>query len=303
MPDTQNDRPAGPGRWRIAWVVVLSLLTPGLGQVYARAWGPALLLIAVNEALALATRAATYATGPTPSALGLAAILVAASLALFIGAAIDAARRLRFRSSEPRPRWFRSTWFAAILLVGFGLTVDEALPFGWRSFSIPSGSMIPTLLVGDRFLADTRRPGATPSRGDVVLFTLPKDPSTTYVKRVIGLPGDRIAVRRGVLFINGAPVPRWPLGPTAADPGRRFTETLPEGRVYTTLHLTDDGRANNTTEFHVPPDSLFVMGDNRDNSLDSRFDQLGAIPLRNVIGVAGALFWSPVRSRMFSVVE
>jgi signal peptidase I len=236
--------------------------------------------------------------------VALAATLLLLSLALAAIAAVDAARR-QHRIAPERPRWFRSTWAAAAAVVLFGLLTDQALPFGWQSFYIPSGSMMPTLLVGDRFLADIRHPGAMPARGDIVLFVPPSEPGATYIKRVIGLPGDRIALHHGILFINGTALPRQPIAETAAAamPGRLYAETLPGGRCYTILHQTDSGSANNTPDYAVPASSLFVMGDNRDNSTDSRFSQVGFVPLNTVQGTAGSLFWSPDRTRLFTRIE
>lgn len=169
--------------------------------------------------------------------------------------------------------------------------------------------MVPTLQIGDCFLADTRTPGATPGatpvRGDIVLFALPSDPATTYVKRVIGLAGDQVAVRNGILFINGAALPRQRIAEssTTLAAGRYYAETLPGGRTYTILHQADNGTANNTQDYAVPAASLFVMGDNRANSTDSRFAQVGFIPLKNPQGTPGSLFWARDRARLFTRIE
>src|SRR6476661_1715924 len=171
--------------------------------------------------------------------------------------------------------------------------------FLFQPFNIPSGSMKATLLVGDYLFVSKysygyskfslplsppifsgRLPGDwLPQRGDVVVFRLPKDTSTDYIKRVIGLPGDKIQVVDGVLNINGVPV-------------KREKETLPNGVSYYALDLVDNGFADNTQVYTVPADHYFMMGDNRDNSTDSRFSQVGMVPFENIVGKAQIIFFS-----------
>ncbi len=190
--------------------------------------------------------------------------------------------------------------------------------FLFQPFNIPSGSMIPTLLVGDYLfvskysygythysfpfsppLFSGRLMGSQPQRGDVAVFRLPKDNSIDYIKRVIGLPGDRIQMIDGVLNINGAPVPRERMDDFVTDDDgvvqrvKRFRETLPNGVKYTTLDLTDNGFYDNTPVYTVPPGDYFMMGDNRDNSTDSRvLSQVGYVPFENLIGRAQIIFFS-----------
>ncbi len=136
------------------------------------------------------------------------------------------------------------------------------------------------------------------------MFKLPRDGSTDYIKRIIGLPGDRIQVRCGILHINGQAVRRDSLGPfTVEGDGprmtvRRFLETLPAlngqpGVSHQILEATDDGPFDNTPEFRVPEGHVFAMGDNRDNSLDSRaMNAVGFIPVENLVGRAEFIFFS-----------
>ncbi|HUI17801.1 MAG TPA: signal peptidase I [Alphaproteobacteria bacterium] len=187
----------------------------------------------------------------------------------------------------------------------------------YEPFNIPSGSMIPTLLIGDYLFVSKFSYGysryslplglpllsgriffTSPKRGDVVVFKLPRDPKIDYIKRVIGLPGDRIQVVRGVLHINGQPVKLERTQDYVANEDGfetrvpQLIETLPGGVQHPILKLTDEGPLNNTGEYVVPPDEYFMMGDNRDNSLDSRTTQVGYVPAENLVGRAQFLFFS-----------
>jgi signal peptidase I len=131
-----------------------------------------------------------------------------------------------------------------------------------------------------------------------VVFKFPPNPSIDYIKRVIGLPGDKIQMRDGQLFINGVAVPREKVGqidnPDITEVSRPvdvYRETLPNGVSYDTLDLTQNGIGDNTREFDVPPGHYFMMGDNRDNSSDSRFS-VGYVPDENLVGHANIIFFS-----------
>jgi signal peptidase I len=207
-----------------------------------------------------------------------------------------------------------------VLIIGL-ILVSRTV--GAEPFYVPSGSMEPTLQIGDELLAskfpygysvyslpldldlpsDGRVLGHLPRRGDVVVFRLPRDPSEVYVKRVIGLPGDRIQMRDGRLWINGTLVPLEPDGTAEMElsDGRRvavprFIESLPNGRNHPILKLGWSGPLNDTQVYHVPPGHLFMMGDNRDNSLDSRVAAaaggVGYVPLANLIGRADLILGS-----------
>jgi signal peptidase I len=191
----------------------------------------------------------------------------------------------------------------------------------FQSVNIPSGSMKPTLLVGDYLfvskysygfshyslpysppLFSGRIFGIEPQRGDVVVFRLPRDDTEDYIKRVIGLPGDRIQMKEGALYINDVPVKRERVGDFIDDEDgsnmrvKRWRETLPNGVSYETLDLQDHGSLDNTKEYVVPPGNYFMMGDNRDNSTDSRVaperEGVGYVPFENLIGKAQIIYFS-----------
>jgi signal peptidase I len=190
-------------------------------------------------------------------------------------------------------------------------------------FYVPSGSMEPTLLIGDALLASKfpygygtaslpiqinlpetgRIFGNAPKRGDVVVFRWPGDRSQAWVKRVVGLPGDRIQMRQGQLFINdrGASLKPDGIGEVedergGYEPARRYIETLPGGVSHAIFKIRDNGRLDNTAEVAVPEGSLFVMGDNRDNSADSRVPLrdggVGMLPIDDLVGRADAVIGS-----------
>lgn len=244
--------------------------------------------------------------------------------------------RLR-RSAFWRSPFMVNTRFVAICaLVAFVVRNFLVAPF-----VIPSESMLPNLLVGDYIYTTKwtygygphsaawgmvpghgRIGGRDPERGEVVLFAGTADPAATYVKRLIGLPGDRVRMRRGLVWLNGRPLPqrrmkdllipitpstgclsipgvidlrdRLPDGRPACHYVRR-RETLPGGRSYVVLDFAV-ARSDDTPEFVVPADHYFVLGDNRDNSRDSRFtvDEggVGMVPRANLVGPASGIFMS-----------
>jgi len=220
-------------------------------------------------------------------------------------------------------------------LLKLGIFVFVIRSFIVSPFNIPSESMLPQLYVGDYLfvtkwnygysrhslpfslpLIPGRIFGTTPARGDVVVFKAPPGNSEDYIKRVIGLPGDTVQMRDGQVILNGRPVPHQRIvdfvipvsgnyhcpadfqtdaGGKPACRYHAFRETLPDGKSYTTL---DRGPmvADDTDVYQVPAGHLFLMGDNRDNSEDSRFSQevggIGFVPLENVEGKAALMFYS-----------
>lgn len=195
--------------------------------------------------------------------------------------------------------------------------------FLYEPFSIPSSSMVPTLEVGDFLFVSKRSYGYSskssffglpvidgrtgdrlPERGDVAVFKLPNNPSIDYIKRVIGLPGERIQMVRGRLLINGQLVERQELeavelnknpgeSPGLIQPAILYSELLPNGRTHIIAEESDVARYDNTPEFVVPAGHYFMMGDNRDNSQDSRaIGGPGYVPAENFVGRADMIFFS-----------
>jgi len=208
-------------------------------------------------------------------------------------------------------------------LVAVVLVVAAAKTAIAEPFYVPSGSMEPTLQIGDELVAtkfsygygtaslpsfidlpnSARIFARMPKRGDVVVFRWPGDRTQTWVKRVIGLPGDRIALRDGVVWINGKPAKQTPdgTGTVETDDGahvtaERLIETLPGGRKHEIFKLMPVAPLDNMAPVTVPPGHLFVMGDNRDNSADSRVPVtaggVGLLPVDNLVGRVDVLLGS-----------
>ena len=197
---------------------------------------------------------------------------------------------------------------------GLGLAIALALRIViFQPFTIPSSSMEPGLVTGDYIVVSKldygwsrasfpfnpplfqgRLLGRTAKRGDVVVFRLPRDPAQTWIKRVIGLPGDQVQVRAGQVFVNDRAIPRTPLGMTRDHdaPDRQVlavAERAPNGHAYVTYDGGPDQPGDDTDVYVVPTGQYFLMGDNRDNSLDSRWPRelgVGLLPAENLVGKA-----------------
>jgi signal peptidase I len=189
--------------------------------------------------------------------------------------------------------------------------------FAYEPFHIPSSSMYPNLLIGDYIFVNKFSLGysrysfpfsvnffngrifsASPKRGDIIVFRLPSDPSINYIKRLIGLPGDKIQMIDGTLHINGQEIKKTFQGNSFEYENnkklvfQKYQETFPDGKEIFTYHRTDTIQ-DNTGIYTVPDNHYFFMGDNRDDSQDSRFlSFVGFVPAENIVGVASNIFFS-----------
>lgn len=206
--------------------------------------------------------------------------------------------------------------FKAMAMAGLIALVIRTFLF--EPFNIPSGSMFPTLLVGDYLFVEKYSYGYSKysfpldpplfkgrilerevKRGDVAVFRQPPHPQIDYIKRIVGLPGDTIEVREGQLYINGKAVPREYLGTEQMADSisttffMKYNETLPNGVKHHIYEISDSESLDNTPVFTVPEGHYFAMGDNRDQSQDSRVEyEVGFVPAENLVGRAGFLFFS-----------
>ena len=225
-------------------------------------------------------------------------------------------------AGRSRQRWGK----IAVVVVAVMLAIPIFSPIVFRTFLfqpfyIPARSMMPTLLEGDSLfvskyaygysryslpfsprLFSGRIFGSVPERGDVIVFRMPKNDSVDYIKRIVGLPGDTVQMQQGLLFINGVPVVRErlsdvegdePCGTGDGNRTKRWRERFLNGVSHETLDCVDNGFYDNTRVYQVPDGHVFVLGDNRDNSTDSRvLSAVGYIPLENIIGRAGLIYFS-----------
>ncbi len=222
------------------------------------------------------------------------------------------------KTDKKHVRWYETWSFLILVCLIFPLTVRSLL---YAPFHIPSSSMVPTLLIGDFILVskksygysqysfpfslpffDGRIAAEEPLRGDVAVFRPPTTPRTDYIKRIIGLPGDTIQYINSRLYLNGERVPRSRMGDYLDEPGAdtpdtgRFIETIPRGDGtfirYETVDSLVAGSFDNTPVYEVPDGHYFLMGDNRDNSQDSRSKAVGFVPFDHLVGRADKIVLS-----------
>lgn len=284
----------------------LSLIIPGLGHFHAGSAFRA--AFAVTFAWAL-LRLGLLAFLPRLVSWQLALVLALGVVVVAYVATVLSALATRSRVAGTRPA--RSTkhyvgFIAATLglAIVFDVLTDATGVRAIKNYHVPAASMEPTIKVGDRVVARLALDPANAARGDVIVFRYPKDPEIVYVKRVVGLPGDRVKLAHGQLVINDVPQPL-----TERKEARSILENIGDDaaikilfeehfgdRAHYVLHNEPTARGfsrhdwpQTGTDFTVPPQSLFVLGDNRDNSTDSRV--WGEVPFDNVVGrVEGVLY-------------
>jgi len=271
---------------------LLSLVLPGLGQVYAGRWLRGVIWYFAPTALFGAVATFVAQTGSLWMAL------VALFALPHLIAPLDA---YRVACADPKAGSRRSPlWMVGLFAFGFFVSGRVAgglvRSFSVESFKLPSAGMAPTLAVGDHFFADksvlqTREP----KRGEIVVFEYPENRAQTFVKRVVGLPGDVIERKDGQLVINGEAVPRCVAGTVQRDGADMtlYVEFLGNSPHLMLLDSSSPGFMQGP--WTVAADSYFVMGDNRDNSHDSRSwfgGEGGGVPKDHLIGSAGIVFLS-----------
>lgn len=265
---------------RRPWVaVLLTLLVPGLGQLYAGEPKRAVMIYLGGNGLLIGLLLAGV-----PKTFPGFILFLLVLLAGFLWVIWDAARiasQKKVYVPELYNRWY--VYFAITLAAGFAsqylLTLSPV-----RAFQIPSGSMEPALLIGDHLYADmTRYRSAMPARGDVIVFASPEDPARINIGRVIGLPGEEIDIRNKTVYIDGQRL---------ADPWAHHQDLAINPSAYSqVIALRDDFGPSK-----IPTDAVFVLGDNRDNSYDSRF--YGPVPLSSLQGRLLYVYWAADRSRI-----
>jgi signal peptidase I len=280
-----------PATKRSPWAAAaLSLVSTGLGHLYCGRIVRGVALFCASLLFAPFAIALALLAPATPVLVALILGFVAV-VGLYLFAVIDAWRLARATEGSFTPHDYNNS--VVYLLLGLVGLIYPAAALAYlrghvfEAFYVPSSSMVPTILDGDRVLANKVALASMPQRGDVVIFRVPSRRGQNWIKRVIGLPGDRVAVRGGEVFVNGKKLERdrmpdshlGALGKQVR--GKVYTETL-AGRRYLIQLGGGEERAADFAEKTVPEGCYFLLGDNRDNSLDSR--ELGFIARHDVVG-------------------
>ena len=278
---------------------LLSLVFIGMGQLYNGQLRRALIFFSISAlpTIFIFTVSSNFFSSQAIIGAYLCVLIIPGIIIFSVVDAVIAARRIGELKLRRYNRWYV---YLAIMAVVMNIDI-KFQTLASDAYSIPSGAMMPTLLIGDYLLADkSAYLNQTPERGDVVVFKKPSNNKINYIKRIVGLPGDRIQMRLGILHINDKPVKRQRAGVHAVvnaqgklDEIPRYIEILPNGRHHYILEENDVGPVDNTPVYTVPEGHVFGLGDNRDHSQDSRYlNAVGFIPWENLIGQAKVLYFS-----------
>lgn len=270
-----------PRKWWIA--AILSLLSPGLGQIYnGQARKGVIILILGNYILPLLLlQCITWYLGTL--SLPILFAFIALALALYIVMVADAIRQANRLKSEYQPRKYNK-WFAyvgillaitiiSIAIPDLGFDSDTIKSNYMQAYKIPSGSMEPTLLIGDRILVDRRVSAKNPSRGTIIIFEYPEDPTKDFVKRVEAVGGETVEIRDKELYVNN-----------------KLVKETQVAHLESNIFPASQNPRDNYGPATVPKDAYFVMGDNRDRAYDSRF--WGFVDKSKIKGTVRQIYWS-----------
>jgi signal peptidase I len=304
------------------WVFIITFFsTPLFGFMYVNRGRLALAYLAFLILFVIATGvAAEYGIDAEGTILDIFFLII------YISCAVYSIYLVKKYGLGPKIKWYAKF---AVVYTFFGISLlILALPlrtFLIEPINIPSGSMEPTVPRGDYVLIDKTIYGYSqysfpfhlklwegkilarkPQRGDIVVFALPSSTNATFMKRIVGLPGDEIQMKEGHLYINNTPVKSEIVGEFILNERQqglikmiRKRETLPEGKSYDIIEENDDGPLDNTMIYKVPDGHYFVLGDNRDYSQDSRDTNLvGPVPEENIFGRAAYFFYSGTEQRI-----
>ena len=256
---------------RRQWLAaLLTILETGLGHIYAGKLKRGMILFCINQLLILLFIVSVLVVEPNTAQMIIAALVLIVFAVYCIVDAVLMARRNRLKYQRKKyNRWFVYVGFLVVAWLFLqACTNFIVVPYLIQAFKMPTGSMEPTLLVGDHILIDKHIYRSNePERGDIIIFQYPPDPKVAYVKRLIGLPGDTVEIIGRTVYINGAALKE------------KYAQFLDPSSVF-----------DRYGPLRVPPHQYFVLGDNRDNSQDSRF--WGCIPRENLLGKPLIIYWS-----------
>ncbi len=309
-PVSQTHRPVA----KAVWAAIISVVFPGLGHIYVGAWHLGLAIIAfvivADTGFLISTRLLNPSVAAVAVIVGVGTFGI--GIGLRLGTAIDAARRAMRRPVWPKPPWQKRTWTAFFAVVAVTIPIIMALPMEWGLYHIPNGSDIPTILIGD-YIVTRKTALAPPMLANKVIVFRPPGQNSEWLKRVVALPGDTVQIHGGILYINFKPASRSleenyvaPDADGSQIAAKRYVETMPDGFSHNILKYSDEADldpvikidANNTPAYLVPAGDVFVLGDNRDDSIDSRFPNIGPIPIDRIVGVASVIVWAKDWSRI-----